>query len=1002
MRRKARIISRLTFYTSVLLLLAQVTQGQSDEASRVVSIEYRLNGEILNDSNLLRQLQQKTAIVSGEPLSAYRIGKSVEAIYSIGRFSQIHVLKRRVAHITPTPETVDGVALTFLLTRKTLIRQIEYSSTHLDKDRIHEALRAREGGEYDEQVAREDQQRISNLYEEMGYFQAKVRFTPPTDFSPGSEIDLFYEITEGKQALIRAIEPKEIKGELTLKAGDAYEKSVVENARSHLRKVYREQGYLNVRVQYVRTYHHASNEVSLQFTVTKGKKVNVIFKPDNVNKKELRKVMSLFKQDSYSPEILQRNEQQLERFYRQKGYYNPQVTHQIKPETDGEVNIEFQMDLGIAPRIARIDFEGNREFDDATLLDLMKTKPRSRWSAPGLGWLFSSGIFDPRIFNMDLRVLKLSYRQAGYPHAQIDKEQKVRDNQLYLHIKIREGKLLFDTNLISMRDLDNDTILEELRRAFEEHGLRLSENINVAIQKADSSWLLTDVDNRETYSVWKEEKKLNIYESKKLVINNVLILGNQTLKREALLSEFNARKGEPYSKDMVVRDQFRLRFLYNREGYIYANIEPEYDSTSGVLTYHIIEGNKATFGEFNFYGTLGVKVGVLEREFKHLKGKQFDPEKLEAAKFRLYTLGLFRSIETKTPDKFNEKTVINVNVHVDVRKARSVSVSGGYSPSEGIRGTVGMTHYNILKRNIRVGGRVQLGTKGNLGEVTWIEPWIKPPLIGQMMGTFRLFRDNLVEHDDTHAIGGTANLAKRLGLRSNFAVQYKYQELRQKLEDSDNLTTVSSIGASFHQDHRDSFLDPHNGRLNEFAVEYAGGFMRGQESFSKFTSDNRYYRELPKIGGFVHNIVYAGALRLGYAKGLRSNRERSIASFERFWAGGSTTVRGYEERTLGPENEMTPRSADGSSNERRGDVLLILNAELRIPIYRRVGAVLFIDTGNVWNNLSELNKNAPFLHSAVGIGIRIATPLGPARIDYGIPLVKGRSHEPYFGLGHAF
>lgn len=995
----ARIISRLAFYVSMILLLAPVAHDELDDPPYVVSIEYQLNGEILNDSNLLNQLQQKTVILSGEPRSAYKIDKSVKAIYSIGIFSQIQVLERTVSHITLNAETVDGVALTFRLTQKTLIRKIKCS---LDEESIRKVLKSREQGEYDEQVARADQRRIREFYRDDGYFQAIVQFIPPTDVPQGGEIELFYEITKGKRALIQAIEPKEVRSKLTLKVGAPYRKSEVENALSRLKEVYREQGYLNIQIEYVPTYAQVSNKVTLQFTVTKGKKIDVTFKPDNVNKKELRKEMSLFKQADYSPEILQRNELQLEQFYRQKGYYNPKVTHQIKSETDAAVNIEFQIYPGIAPRIAQIDFEGNSEFDDATLLDLMKTKPRSRWSALGLGGLFSDGIFDPKLFRTDKRVLKLSYRQAGYPEARIDEVQEVKNNQLYLHIKIKEGKLLFGTNSTAVRDLDNGTVSMELRKAFEEHALQLSENTNVATQKTDSSWLLTDVDNRDTYAVWKEEKKLNIYESKKLIINDVSIRGNQRLEKEGILSQLNARKGKPYSKDMVDRDEFRLKSLYNREGYIYANIEPKYNPTSGILTYHINERNKATFGEFHFYGRLGVKVGILEREFKHLKGKQFDPEKLEEAKFRLYTFGLFRSIETKTPDRFEEgKTVIDVNVHVDARKARAISVSGGYSPSEGIRSAVGITHYNIFKRNIRVGGRVQLGTKGNLGEVTWIEPWIEPPLIGQMMGTFRFFRDNLVEHDNTHAIGGTANFAKRLGLRSNFAVQYKYQKLRQQLADSDNLTTVSSIGASFHQDHRDSFLDPRNGRLNELAVEYAGGFMRGQESFSKFTSDNRYYRRLPKIG-FVRNIVFASALRLGYAKGLRSNRERAIASFERFWAGGSTTVRGYEERTLGPEKEMTAGSVDKNSNERRGDVMFILNAELRIPIYKRVGAVLFVDTGNVWNNLSELNKNPPLLHSAIGIGIRIITPLGPARIDYGIPLVKGRTPQPYLGLGHAF
>ncbi|MCZ6676715.1 MAG: BamA/TamA family outer membrane protein, partial [Candidatus Poribacteria bacterium] len=173
-------------------------------------------------------------------------------------------------------------------------------------------------------------------------------------------------------------------------------------------------------------------------------------------------------------------------------------------------------------------------------------------------------------------------------------------------------------------------------------------------------------------------------------------------------------------------------------------------------------------------------------------------------------------------------------------------------------------------------------------------------------------------------------------------------------------------------------------------------FLGGQTSFFKITTDHRYYRQL---GG---EVVLASAIRLGFEEGLRGNRAREIISFERFRAGGSTTVRGYKERSLGPVDE---------SGNHRGDVLLILNTELRFPIYKFIGGVLFFDVGNVWDKLSAIDESP--LYSAVGLGVRVDTPLGPARLDFGIPFRKGfddfdapsrRRFEAlvYLELGHAF
>ena len=118
-------------------------------------------------------------------------------------------------------------------------------------------------------------------------------------------------------------------------------------------------------------------------------------------------------------------------------------------------------------------------------------------------------------------------------------------------------------------------------------------------------------------------------------------------------------------------------------------------------------------------------------------------------------------------------------------------------------------------------------------------------------------------------------------------------------------------------------------------------------------------------------------LRLGVTTGLRSNRRAELISFERFWAGGGTTVRGYAERSLGPED---------IAGVYRGDVQFIFNTELRFPIYWLLRGALFFDAGNVWDSLADIGTITQ-LPAAVGTGLYL--DFGPLTVgvDYAIPLV---------------
>lgn len=900
-------------YLIISLMLASNPVLGKLHNHQVVDIVYLLNGNTIDESSLLDDLRHRTKISIGKPSSRYTIRKSIESIYAVGEFSQVEVLE------TAAP---GGVLIRFMLSTKITVQQIQFTGNdRLSKDDLFQVMKSRPNEEYHEQVARQDRQRILDLYtDENGYLQAEVCFIPP-DPQLAREVNLVYEISEGRQSLIReigfkgvrGIAPKKLGKVLHSKAGKPFQKRRIEEDIDAISTLYRKNGYLTVHIQPELYFDEKPQLVSLIYQVREGKKVIVKLVGDNVDSRELREKLSLFKQDGYSDTILRSNTQQIRRIYQQKGYFAPEVEYQIESESKDEVTIRFDIHPGVVLHIGEINFAGNAAFTAAELRRKMETQSRSRVGSmiPGFGRFFPKGIFDPEILEIDRRVLKLFYKKAGYADVQIKPEKEIDE---------KKGRI----NLM-----------------------------------------------------------INVIEGKRQIIEVVSIKGNRTIKARTLLSKPAAKPGEPYSTDIVARDVQSIQSHYSKEGYIYASIEPHYQPETGRLVYQISEGIQAKFGRFYFDGEGRIKLHVLEREFKNLDGTVFNHEKLIEGRRRLFNLGIFREIDIQTPGQLEGEEVVDVNVDAKVRAPGSMSLSGGYSPSEGVRGTIGVTHNNIHKRNMRAGMQFRIGTRGNLYELTLVEPWLKPPILGHTIGTLRLFEDNLEENDDIRARGVTANLAKRLGLHSNLAMQYKYQELHQSY--SDRSTIVSSLGISFHRDNRDSFLNPRNGWFNEVAVEYAGAFLGGETRFVKFTTDNRHYKQIGRV-------VVANALRLGW---LRPNRAREIddlLSFERFWAGGSTTVRGYDERSLGPSESVNPR----------GDVLFVFNTELRYPIFKFIGGALFFDTGNVWDKLklSEVKESLPW--SGVGVGLRIETPLGPARLDFGFPLTEKYSRRIHIELGHAF
>jgi outer membrane protein insertion porin family len=217
---------------------------------------------------------------------------------------------------------------------------------------------------------------------------------------------------------------------------------------------------------------------------------------------------------------------------------------------------------------------------------------------------------------------------------------------------------------------------------------------------------------------------------------------------------------------------------------------------------------------------------------------------------------------------------------------------------------------------------------------------------------------------------------------------------------------VARLTATLTRDTRDNILDAVKGEFTAHTLEYGPAWLGSETGFARYSG--QYFRYVPldkylkrptkdKEGNALPvRFVYAGALRLGLTSSFGN---RDIISPERFFAGGGTTMRGFEQDMLGP---LELRD-DGDLRPRGGEGLFILNNEIRFPIWSVLHGVGFLDIGNVYTRLGDFDFS---LRKTAGAGLRLKISfIPPLRFDYGFKLDRRpgeRGSAFFFSIGQAF
>ncbi len=630
----------------------------------------------------------------------------------------------------------------------------------------------------------------------------------------------------------------------------------------------------------------------------------------------------------------------------------------------------------------------------------------------------------------DVDILKKMYERIGFSDVKIDYSIDVNKetNKAKVEFNIIEGKRIKIKDIYiegntSFPDKRIIKLLKTKRAWLFNPGILKEEQLTEDLDRIKSFYQREGfADVTVDYSIKSDPKKpflyitFNINEGKKYLVGNVTIEGNKDISQKDILGKLKTCvPGKVFSQDALREDINNIQGLYFDKGYIFAQVQETTslnDQTGRTdINYKISENQIAYVDKVKIRGNIKTKDVVIRRELRIKPGDRFDGDKLRRSKERLQNLGFFEEVayDTEDTEVANKKDLV---VEVKEAKTGTFSFGGGYSTVDQLVGFVEIEQKNFDWRNFpyftgagqNLKLRASFGTVSSGYDLSFTEPWLFDYPVSFGFDAYRRVhkRESDVGYGyDQTITGGDVRFGKQFTeyITGNFTYRYDILKISNINEDATidlkkeaGKNIISSTEYALTFDSRDNVFDTTKGNLVTGAAQWAGGPFAGDKDYWKLMGRASHYIPL------LRNSCLELRGRIGVAKPYGDSD--SVPIYERFFAGGAYTIRGYEERKVGP---IDPSSKDPLG----GEAMIIGNVEYTYPLFSFLKVAAFYDVGNVWAKMKDLGDGG--YRSGVGLGVRIKTPIGPVMLDYGYPLntepgeeKKSRTGRLHFSMSQGF
>ena len=641
--------------------------------------------------------------------------------------------------------------------------------------------------------------------------------------------------------------------------------------------------------------------------------------------------------------------------------------------------------------VGSVVFEGNKIYRAELLKKQIETK--------------EGDVLNKRVLAEDAKKLESFYRKKGFALVKVEysSETDQATNASTVYIRIDEKKQYRIKSIVftGNKKFPSGRLLKIISTRTD--GFFRSGVIDENLLKQDMERLEAFykdngfIDAKASYSEEYHDKgigvTIDIKENDQYFVGKVAIEGNEIIGNKEIAKDLKMKEGSAYSPNNLRSDVISIQTLYFDKGYMECSVRPatllNKETKTIDVSYAIIEGILSYVNEIKITGNSKTKDKVIRRELRLYPGERFDGDKLKKSKQRLYDLGYFDEVifDTEPTDKPDKK---DLAVSVKEAKTGEFSFGGGYSSVDRLIGFVEVAQRNFDITNFKTftGAGQILRLKAEIGYVrqnytiSFTEPWIfgYPYLFGFDVFSFdRDKKESLGYGYSEKRAGGNLRFGKEFTDYDRADLRYRLENIKigdvsddalEALKDEEGKNTISSLALTLTRDTTDSKFNPMQGHILTGTAENAGGPLAGDKDFYKLTGLADFFFNYNKT--LVLELKAVG----GWAKEYGDSTYVPI--YERFFAGGANTVRGYKERSIGPRDANT-------GDPIGGEAMLVANAELTYPVFKNFKVAVFYDIGNVWHSTDE-NISPGDFKAGTGVGVRVKTPIGPVKVDLGYPL----------------
>ncbi len=628
----------------------------------------------------------------------------------------------------------------------------------------------------------------------------------------------------------------------------------------------------------------------------------------------------------------------------------------------------------------------------------------------------------------DAQAIKTYYQEKGFYEAQIEYKIDINEQvgRATIFYNIQEGPKEFigevefiDTRAFTQKELQKQikTRPKNWLSFINKSGLYQAEQFEEDLRRLQEFYQnngyidmqVRDVE-LETYGEDRLRVKITVFEGIRYEVGSVQVRDNTIFDTETIMSAMSMKAGSVFSPRGLQADVDAIRDLYGQDGYIDTEVVPERQANIERgrmdVVFYIKEGPQSFIEKIVIQGNDRTKDKVLRRELAVAPGEVYDSVKAEASKKRLENLGYFSKVDVSPQDTAipNRKNVV---VTVEEQRTGSVTFGAGFSTVDSLLGFVELTqgNFDIAKWPSFTGAgqkfrtRLQYGLQRKDFIVSFTEPWFMNQRLAVGFDGFYNESNFLSSDYNLRRYGGAIRVSKALNQFWTIGARYQLEQIEifdvntaavPQLAREAGTRSKSSIRATITYDTRDDVFLTRKGEKIEVAAEGAGGPLWGQTNIWKVEAEGSKFFPLP------YDMIFMVRGATGVTDHYGDSK--FVPIFDRFFIGGSRTVRGFDFRGVGPR-------FPGTDEPEGGRTMGYGNLELTFPIFDRVRGAVFTDAG--FNNAKAFDYDLGNLQVGVGFGLRLDLPIGPLRLDLGFPVVADRFQRQdtprfHFDVGYQF